>query len=44
MRTMGGSTGGQATLPVAVQVQMGNRIVMDTVGVGEITYDWRCDL
>ncbi len=44
MRTMGGSAGGQATLPVAVQVPMGNRIAMETVGVGEITYDWSCDL
>ncbi len=31
----------QAMLPVAVQVPMGNRIAMETVGVGEITYECR---
>ena len=28
----------QASLPAAVQVPAGNKVVMETVGVGEITY------
>ena len=31
----------QSMLPVAVQVPAGNRIAMETVGVGEITYECR---
>ncbi|AEG93796.1 DUF3455 domain-containing protein [Ramlibacter tataouinensis] len=31
----------QATLPAAVQVPAGNRVAMETVGVGEITYECR---
>ena len=31
----------QATLPAAVQVPMGNKVAMETVGVGEITYECR---
>ena len=29
----------QDTLPAAVQVPAGNRVAMETVGVGEITYE-----
>jgi hypothetical protein len=31
----------QAMLPAAVQVPAGNKVVMETVGVGEITYECR---
>jgi len=31
----------QATLPAAVQVPAGHRVVMETIGVGEITYECR---
>ncbi|MET0310818.1 MAG: DUF3455 domain-containing protein [Burkholderiaceae bacterium] len=31
----------QASLPAAVQVPAGNRVAMETVGVGEITYECR---
>lgn len=31
----------QASLPAAIQVPAGNRVAMETVGVGEITYECR---
>ncbi|MEO5671135.1 MAG: DUF3455 domain-containing protein [Ramlibacter sp.] len=31
----------QSMLPAGVQVPAGNKIAMETVGVGEITYEWR---
>lgn len=43
MGTMGGAPAmyNQASLPDAVKVPTGNRVAMETVGVGEITYECR---
>ena len=41
MATSGHSMYSQANLPAAVQVPAGHKVAMETVGVGEITYECR---